>query len=111
MCSEDIISTTNNEFLSINDTEEIQRRINEMKSNLKVPFNSTSQHMRRKICAEDERVSSRAIGTVLGAGLISLVAAFILFSDIVGVIVFLFQLIAAICKRNIVDKTSDLKIK
>jgi hypothetical protein len=62
--------------------------------------------MRRKICAEDERISSRAIGTVLGAGLISLVATFILFSDVVGVIVFSFQAMTAVCKRHFVDKTS-----
>ncbi|XP_056000166.1 uncharacterized protein LOC130048073 [Ostrea edulis] len=105
ICNKESSSSPSNEFLSINETEEIQRRISSMKSNLTVPVNSTSQYIRTKTCAEDDRFSSRAIGTALGAGLISLLAALILFPDIKKVIYFSFQQLTAVCKRNDADKT------
>jgi hypothetical protein len=61
--------------------------------------------MRSKTCAEDDRVSSLAIGTIFGAGLLSLLGVAILFSDIIGVIVFSYEQIADLCKRIDVNKT------
>lgn len=65
-----------------NETEEIQQRINEIKANLTIPVNTTSEFHRSKTCAEDERMTSRAIGFVFGVGLISVLSALILFPDI-----------------------------
>ncbi|XP_052686837.1 uncharacterized protein LOC128165944, partial [Crassostrea angulata] len=80
----EICSTTStpNEYLLVNETEEIQKRINAIKKNLTVPMNSTSKHHRSKTSANDERMSSRAIGMVLGFGLISAFLALILLPDI-----------------------------
>uniref|UniRef100_A0A8W8J2N8 Uncharacterized protein n=1 Tax=Magallana gigas TaxID=29159 RepID=A0A8W8J2N8_MAGGI len=70
------------EYLLNNETEEIQQRINEIKANLTIPVNTTSQYLRSKTCAENERMTSRAIGFVFGVGLISVLSALILFPDI-----------------------------
>lgn len=75
-------STLGKEYLLINETEEIQQKINGIKTNLTIPVNTTSQYHRSKTCAEDERMTSRAIGFVLGVGLISVLSALILFPDI-----------------------------
>uniref|UniRef100_K1QZA2 Uncharacterized protein n=1 Tax=Magallana gigas TaxID=29159 RepID=K1QZA2_MAGGI len=74
--------STSKEYLLINETEEIQQKINAIKTNLTIPVNTTSQYHRSKTCAEDERMTSRAIGFVLGVGLISVLSALILFPDI-----------------------------
>lgn len=79
-------SSTTNEYLLVNETEEIRKRINAIKKNLTVPMNSTSKHHRSKTSAKDERVSSRAIGIVLGVGLISAFFALILLPDIYALI-------------------------
>ncbi|XP_061195267.1 uncharacterized protein LOC133203508 [Saccostrea echinata] len=83
-----------------NQTTDIEQRIYEIKTNLTVPVNSTSQYIRSKTCAEDDRMSSRAIGSVLGAGLLSFLAIFILFSDVLRVCRYFTKWINAICTKN-----------
>ncbi|XP_052686838.1 uncharacterized protein LOC128165945 [Crassostrea angulata] len=75
-------STPSNEYLLVNETEEIRKRIDIIKKKLIVPMNSTSKYQRSKTSAKDERMSSHAMGMVLGVGLISAFFALILLPDI-----------------------------
>lgn len=75
-------STPNNEYLLVNETKEIRKRIDKIKKKLTVPMNSTSKYQRSKTSAKDERMSSHAMGMVLGVGLISACFALILLPDI-----------------------------
>lgn len=75
-------STPYNEYLLVNETKEIRKRIDKIKKKLTVPMNSTSKYQRSKTSAKDERMSSHAMGMVLGVGLISAFFALILLPDI-----------------------------
>ncbi|XP_052686835.1 uncharacterized protein LOC128165942 [Crassostrea angulata] len=75
-------STPYNEYLLVNETKEIRKRIDIIKKKLTVPMNSTSKYQRSKTSAKDERMSSQAMGMVLGVGLISAFFALILLPEI-----------------------------
>ena len=66
----------------INDTEAIQKRIEEIKRTLTVPRNSTNSFQWSKMCMADDRTSSRTIGYVLGIGLLTALLAFIVLPDL-----------------------------
>nr|XP_022313122.1 uncharacterized protein LOC111118103 [Crassostrea virginica] len=95
-------STTvpSNGYLMINETEKLEKKITEIKTNLTVPVNTTSQYLRSKSCANDERISSRAMGMVLGAGLLSALAAFILFPDLQTVCSHILKGICNLCRKR-----------
>ena len=95
-------STTvpSNGYLLINETEKLEKKITEIKTNLTVPVNTTSQYLRSKSCTNDERTSSRAMGMVLGAGLLSALAAFILFPDLQTVCSHILKGICNLCRKR-----------
>ncbi|XP_078316900.1 uncharacterized protein LOC111119137 [Crassostrea virginica] len=95
-------STTvpSNGYLLINETEKLEKKITEIKTNLTVHVNTTSQYLRSKSCANDERTSSRAMGMVLGAGLLSALAAFILFPDLYTVCSHILKGICNLCRKR-----------
>ncbi|XP_062595764.1 uncharacterized protein LOC134257135 [Saccostrea cucullata] len=61
--------------------EEIQEKITEIKRQLTVDVTTTSQYIRRLVCAEDPRPSAKSVGILFGPILITVLMGLIILAD------------------------------
>ena len=64
------------------ETEELKRRIKELKTMLSIQKNSTTKAKLKKICVYDPRPSAKGLGAVLGAGIIVAMIIALIISDL-----------------------------
>lgn len=67
---------------SLKETDKLQKRIKQLKEELAIIKATTSKARRMRISVNDSRPSARAVGMILGAGILATFFGFIILSDL-----------------------------
>ncbi|KAK3102210.1 hypothetical protein FSP39_009614, partial [Pinctada imbricata] len=78
----DCSCNTNTTYITLNDTEALQQKLEELRQILKVYRNATSKYTRTKISAPDHRPSATGMGVVLGMGILTFSAFIVVIPDL-----------------------------